>query len=139
MKYILILVLFTSFQQQKPMIGTFDGRTPCDKLEKYLTEKARPECIKIKWRLILYKDNTYELTGLTYKKVNPRIGKWHISKGTPSNPDAIVYELVYPDDKTILLQKMDDNIFFFLDTNRNILVGNSDFSYTLNRKKGVGF
>lgn len=33
--------------------------------------------------------------------------------------------------------KGDDNVLFFLDKDRNLLVGNSDFSYTLNRKNWI--
>jgi hypothetical protein len=31
--------------------------------------------------------------------------------------------------------KADDNVILFLDGERNLLVGNGDFSYTLNRAK----
>ena len=97
------------------------------------------ECTKIKWRLTLYKDSvtgnpdTYGLLGFVYKKDNPRIGKWRIIKGTKANPEAIVYQLDQPGREPLFLQKGDDNILFFLDQGKNLLVGNRDFSYTLNR------
>ncbi len=123
------------------IIGVFDGRTPCQDLAKQLNENVTTECIKIKWRLILYKDSitdnsgTYNLQGFVYKKDNPRIGKWHIIKGTKVNPEALVYQLDQTGRKPLFFQKGDDNILFFLDQQKNLMVGNRDFSYTLNRKK----
>lgn len=125
--------------QNKILIGVFDGRTPCNYFGKQLSKKASEECIKIKWRLAMYKDDesansgTYEMIGLVYKKDSPRKGNWQISKGIPSDPNAIVYQLEETGMEPILLLKGDDNVLFFLDSEKNLLVGNSDFSYTLNR------
>jgi len=110
-------------------------------LAKQLKEKTTTECIKIKWRLILYKDfitgnpGTYSLQGFVYKKDNPRTGKWHIVKGTKASPDAMVYRLDQVGREPLFFQKVDDNILFFLDQEKNLMVGNRDFSYTLNRVK----
>lgn len=120
-------------------VGVFDGRTPCQELAAQLDEKVTTECIKIKWRLTLYKDSitgnpsTYELLGFVYKKDNPRLGKWHIRTGTKADPQALVYQLDQPGREPLFLQKGDDNVLFFLDQEKNLLVGNRDFSYTLNR------
>jgi len=125
------------------IVGVFDGRTPCRDLATQLNEKVTTECIKIKWRLTLYKDPvtgnpaSYELLGFAYRKGNPRIGKWHIIKGTHANPEAIVYQLDQPGKEPLFLQKGDDNVLFFLDQEKKLMVGNRDFSYTLNRKKGL--
>jgi hypothetical protein len=134
-----------SFSQQnrdnEHFVGMFDGRTPCRELSIQLNETVRDECTKIKWRLKLYRDPTqletgrYELQGFVYKKENPRIGKWQIEKGTKANPDARVYRLEQEGRPTIFLQQLDENILFFLDEKKNLLVGNRDFSYTLNRVK----
>ena len=123
------------------LIGVFDGRTPCHELAKQLDEKVGPECIKIKWRLSIYQSlvsgnsGTYELQGFVYKKGSPRIGKWHILKGTKTDPQAIVYQLDHPVGQSLFLQKGDENILFFLSPQKELLVGNRDFSYTLNRVK----
>jgi hypothetical protein len=132
----------TAQSSKKPgnsLAGVFDGRTPCQELAKQLHETVTPACIKIKWRLTLYKDSvtgdpgTYELLGFVYKKDTPRTGKWSISKGTKVNPQAIIYQLDQPGREPLLLLKADDNVLFFLDQEKNLLVGNRDFSYTLNR------
>lgn len=121
------------------IVGVFDGRTPCQGLAKQINEKVTTECIKIKWRLILYKDSitgnpgSYRLLGFIYKKDNPRIGKWHIIKGTKANPEAIVYQLDQPGESPLFLEKGDENILFFLDQEKKLMIGNRDFSYSLNR------
>lgn len=118
-------------------VGVFDGRTPCQELAHQLNEKASNDCMKIKWRLVLYKttetSGMYTLKGLVYQRENPRTGSWHITKGTKNNPNAIVYQLDQQGKESLLLLKADDNVFFFLDKDKNILVGNRDFSYALNR------
>lgn len=121
------------------VLGVFEGRTPCQELARQLNVVTSAECNKIKWRLILFQDpathapTSYRLEGFVYRKP-PRTGKWRILKGTTTDPQAIVYQL----DPEIAggfqsFLKGDDNILFFLDKERNLLVGNEDFSYTLNR------
>ena len=97
------------------------------------------DCTKIKWQLILYQDpvthapTTYALGGLAWRNP-PKTGKWAIVKGTKEDPDAVVYQLD-PDNANGFLSflKGDENILFFLGHNRELLVGNERFSYTLNR------
>jgi len=123
----------------KLLIGKFDGRTPCAELTAMLNEPERPECIKIKWRLTLYKDalkegtGTYILEGSVFRGQNKLTGEWNTSKGTAANPDALVYELTIPGRNNLLFQKVDDNILYFLDQQKNLLVGGVYFSYVLNR------
>jgi hypothetical protein len=146
-KMLLLVLLFWSMLNAKPgisqpvkkmtaLVGVFDGRTPCQELAKQLEEKTTAECIKIKWRLILYKDSitgeptTYELIGFVHKKGNPGTGQWHIIK---ENATTTIYQLDRTGKKPLLFLKADDNILLFLDENKKIMVGNRDFSYTLNR------
>ncbi|GAB3428601.1 hypothetical protein [Niabella aquatica] len=123
------------------VLGVFDGRTPCQGIARALNEKTIPECIKIKWRLILYQDavthapTTFSLEGFVYKNP-PRTGKWRIVKGTRTNPSATVYQLdTEKPDEAIYLYKGDDNVLFFLDKKKNFMVGDNNFSYTLNRTR----
>lgn len=104
-----------------------------------LNEKTIPECIKIKWRLVLYRDpdtqapSTYTLEGFIYRNP-PRSGKWQIIKGAGKDRNAVVYQLD-PDKpaQSLYFYKGDDNVLFFLDRQKNFMVGYNDFSYTLNR------
>lgn len=119
--------------------GAFDGRTPCQTLARQLKAQVRPECNKVKWRLILYQDpvthapTTFTLSGMVYRNP-PRTGKWTIRQGTKTDPAATIYQLD-PDkpEESLSLLKADDNLLFFLDKDGNPLVGNMLFSYTLNR------
>ena len=76
---------------------------------------------------------SYSLEGFVYRKP-PRIGKWTILKGSKTDLNALVYQLD-PDSPGGFLSflKGDDNILFVLDRERNLMVGNIYFSYTLNR------
>ena len=132
-----------SFWKELPkgpqVFGYFEGRSPCQEIAKMLKVSGRDACIKIKWQLILYQDpvthapTTYALGGFAWRNP-PRTGKWAIVKAAKEDPNAVVYQLD-PDDPQGFLSflKADDNILFFLDNNRELLVGNEQFSFTLNR------
>lgn len=119
--------------------GVFEGRCPCQDIAKQLNITVRPECTKIKWGLTLYQDpqthepTTYKLEGSFYRPTS-REGKWVTQKGTPTNPEAIVFQLD-PDQpaNSFFFQKGDDNVLFVLDENRKFRIGSAQFSYTLNR------
>lgn len=65
---------------------------------------------------------------------SPREGKWNITQGSVVDPKATVYQLHATDTQPALLfLKGDDNVLFFLNQNRELLVGHAEFSYTLNR------
>jgi hypothetical protein len=144
--FIFILVCF-GFQKETPektlsKLGVFDGRTPCQELAKMLDEKV-PDCTKIKWRLTLFVDSathkpdSYTLEGFMRQRGTPRKGPWSIIKGSNEDPDATIYRLDASDGKApLFLLKVDDNVLYFLDSEKKHLVGNKDFSYALNRQEG---
>lgn len=121
------------------MLGRFVGRSPCQDVARQLNKAVTPDCIKVKWDLALYQDpntlapTSYKLRG-TFFRERVREGKWTIVRGTKTSPNAVVYQLD-PDKPqgSLFLLKADSNILFFLDRERNLLVGNANFSYTLNR------
>lgn len=120
----------------------FDGRTPCQNFATEHQINASQDCFKLKWRLILNRDSiTYEPTTYTIRKVVDNMprdisGKWKLIKGFGKNPEAIIYQLD-PDDteKPISLLAGDDNVLFFLNKNNELYTGNSDFSFTLNKRQ----
>lgn len=136
-----VTCLSQSVPDEKLLIGMFDGRTPCQELAVQLQQQTTPECIKIKWRLYLYRDamnsgkGTFMLQGFTFRDQNKLTGQWNLIKRTTADPDALVYELVIPDRSNLYLQKVDDNLLFFLDQQKNLMVGNKDFSYVLSRAR----
>lgn len=123
------------------VLGRFVGRSPCVQVARELKIPIGADCSKAKWDLTLYQDskapgqNTYELRGTFYRD-RIRRGTWTILRGDRVNPSAIVYQLnADASYGPLLFLKGDDNILFFLDGDRNLMIGNGDFSYTLNRAK----
>lgn len=116
----------------------FEGRTPCREIALLHPEmKASSDCFKIKWRLILDRDAQTGLpTTCTTRNIvdnQPRdvVGTWQLLK----TPSAVIYQLKLPGLRDpILLMQADKNILYFLDEKQNLLIGNKDFSFTLNRK-----
>ena len=135
-------ITYKPIPKDKPVYGVFEGRPPCQEIARQLKVDVSRDCIKLKWRLFLFQDKngqptTYLLFGSFYREES-REGNWKISKGSKTDPGAIIYELD-PDKpgKTFYLLKGDDNVIFILDENKTPRVGNKDFSYTLNRVKLV--
>ena len=120
-------------------LETFVGRSPCRDVARQLNREVGADCMKVKWDLTLYRDphtlapTTYKLKGTFYRQ---RVGEgtWKIVMGTKTNPGGVIYQLD-PDNPSGSLSflKWDDNILFFLDGAKNLMVGNGDFSYTLNK------
>lgn len=118
----------------------FDGRTPCRDFANQYHLKVPNDCIKLKWRLTFNKDSVTHLpTTYNLRRVDhyptELIGKWTIIKGFGNNPDAVVYQLDpdKPADSVSFLVG-DENVLFFLDKKQRLFVGNSNFSFTLNKK-----
>jgi hypothetical protein len=121
----------------------FSGRTPCIEIAKQINHPVAGGCVKLKWSIDLYRDpqtlapTTYRLRGTLYRNEGSetiREGKWKVRKGTKTDPNAIVYQLdAFESDGPIFLLKADPNVLFFLAKDGSPLVGDSDFSYTLNR------
>lgn len=120
------------------LLANYEGRTPCNEMMLALDVGSRPECAKRKLWLVLYVDSItckpsfYKAGGLGIRSGK---GKWSIEKGTPSNPQAVVYRLDMGVVSWLLL-KGDDQVLFVLDKQKNFLVGNAKYSYTLNRIMG---
>jgi hypothetical protein len=122
----------------KDVYGIFEGRCACQELAAVLKREVSPECFKTKWSLVLYQNPdtqapaTYVLEGSFFRQAI-RKGNWRIIKGTRTDPDDLVLALEADNQQTIYLLKGDDNVLFFLDNDKNLLIGNDLFNYTLNR------
>ena len=115
----------------------FQGRTPCKEIASLMGEDKGPACNKMKWYVILYLDSVtcqpsyYLKGGRGYKKETMTRGSWEITRGRDGR---IIYKLeAEKKNFAVYLLRGDDNILFFTDADGNLLVGNEDFSYTLNR------
>lgn len=123
----------------------FSGRSPCREIAQQINHPVDADCFKLKWSINFYRDlqtltpTTYRLWGTLYRNEargteTIREGKWKVTKGTKADPNAIVYELdSFGSDGPILLLKADRDVLFFTTKDGSVLVGNEDFSYTLNR------
>ena len=118
--------------------GVFDGRSPCLALAALLDARVESNCQKLKWRLTLHRDpatnmpGRYSLEGTLYRD-RPRTGRWSIARRS-SEPRTVVIRLDSDGGRSFLsLMKADDNILLFLDDSDRPLVGNAEFSFTLNR------
>jgi hypothetical protein len=117
--------------------GVFEGRMPCaDVVIEFTRFPVAPACIKIKMRLMLYRDaktgepTTYFLKGTE----TTHEGSWTEIRGTPAHPNTLVYRLALdtPEHFTSFL-RMDNNHLFLLDENFQLMVGDALWSYTLSR------
>lgn len=121
------------------LVGVFSGRTPCREAATQLNYPVGGDCVKLKWEVTLYQDSktqtptTFRLRGTLFRDYD-REGKWTILRGRQTDRDALVFKLDFDNAKgSLLLFKADDNILFFLENDGSLMVGNRDFSYTLNR------
>ena len=132
------------------VVGIFGGRTPCNHIVRELNNIDAVGCQITKWRVTLYQDSVshiptdFRLETIYVGKGDNRYtntGKWVLSRGTKVDPEAIVYQMQLDQGKpelTLNFLKADDNILFFLDKDRSLLVGDRYTGYTLNRtNKGL--
>ncbi len=119
----------------------FDGRTPCLNFAKQYNLQVGNDCHKLKWKLTLFRDSktnkptTYALQ-TTLNRPNITEGKWTIIKGIKNNSEAIIYQLdLGKPNESLSFLVGDENVLFFLDKENQLFTGNSDFSFTLNRRK----
>lgn len=145
------LYAFTSQTTGFPSVGmdtvsAFHGRTLCNNELIELTGVAPAGYQRIKWELTLNYDpqthmhTTFRLRSIyvgVVDAVATKTGKWEMTRGIKTDSQAIVYLLKLNEDtmeKSLAFLRGDDNVIFFLDKDRNVMVGNGDHSYTLNRK-----
>ena len=113
----------------------FEGRTPCG--VPLIIEPGKL-CYKLKWYLVLYSNSkkepaTYRILGTPYRREDGgKRGNWKITTGKDGR---IIYQLNDENEKPfIYLLELDQGVLIFTDANGNLLVGDHDFSYTLNRR-----
>lgn len=118
----------------------YQGRTPCKEIAGESGLTLSEPCYKLKWLLTLYRDpvtgipTTYQLKRTQHRQAVIE-GKWNSTRENKDNHSIVIYQLD-PDKpaNSILLLKAGTHVLFFLDKQRNLMLGNGDFSYTLNRR-----
>jgi hypothetical protein len=92
------------------------------------------DCYKLKWKIVLYPNAakngpaTYILYGSNWRKDN-LAGTWDMKIGT----GKITYVLKDGNGKAVIYLLTIGRILLFTDADGKLLVGDEDFSYTLNR------
>lgn len=138
----------------------FVGTTPCGNIIRPL-HKIKPEpdcalkeceCIMVEWKLTFYQDPVthepirYTLTSINrfnVKETNmysqpgtmsESEGEWAITRGTKTNPNAVLYQL-NPGKPGIALSliKLSDDLLHVVDQDDRLMIGNEFWSYTLSR------
>ena len=113
----------------------FEGRTPCN-----VPGVIAPGvwCYKLKWYVVLYANaklnepRSYKVLGTPWREEGARTGNWKIIDGKDGRT---IYQLNDENGNGFLyLLKLDEHILVFIDAKGKLLVGDEDFSYTLNRK-----
>lgn len=111
----------------------FDGRTPCA-VPGIIAPGS--QCYKVKWRITFYANArtnqpvSYKILGTPWRKENGKTGTWKI---ITAKSGKVMYRLNDIHGKAfIYLLKLDEHILVFTDADGKLLVGNEDFSYTLN-------
>ena len=143
-------------KDQRAASSEFAGSTPCGQVARqFLGIPADLNCVVVTWELSLEGESAegdarqLKLTarcGLTVPGQPGQVqdakesitiqGTWRISRGTKSDPQAVVYELSTSDDpkRSAALVRISDDVLHLLDDQRRAMPGNSGWSYALNRK-----
>ena len=135
------------------LFGVFEGITPCSQQTRPLPQIPEDtNCEQMIWKFTLYQDSvtgtptTYRLNaayGVPKQNTNgldeggtpiTMEGKWGIVNGTDADPNAVVYQL-NPEvpQMNLSLLKMGEDIHHVVYTDLRLMVGNSAWSYTINR------
>lgn len=122
------------------VFGVFEGRTPCQRIARELQVAVERTCVKLKWRVTLYQNpgthgpTSYKVEGSLFSG-GAREGRWTATPDATSRGAGTLYRLESGGrSPALVLLKGDDNVLFFLERNMRLLVGRSDFSYTLDRR-----
>jgi hypothetical protein len=122
-------------------VVSFIGRSPCSAEASELIGVSPIGCNRIKWALTLHRDpltclpTTFRLRSVyvgTVDSAYTTLGRWQARKAE----SQIFYLLSINGDqkRNLTFLKGGDNVLFLLDRKGDFMVGNSDHSYTLNRK-----
>jgi hypothetical protein len=123
-------------------LASFEATTPCDEFSKaLLTIPAAHKAVMMKWSLALLTPTTYKLI-YTYgmdKQGSREFSEGAITKeqtGTLTKSkfkSTEIYTLTASNAPSISFLKLNENVLQLLDANKNFMVGNGAWSYTLNR------
>ncbi|HEX6334165.1 MAG TPA: hypothetical protein VFZ78_08050 [Flavisolibacter sp.] len=123
-------------QTDTARLSRFEGRSPCREITKTYDIKVPSECFKLKWRVDLLRDAATGVPALyrlfyTLHRQSVVEGRWTLRQDLRGARIIQLHDAI--GHKSLYLLVADRNVLFFLDSNNNLLPGDRDFSYTLNR------
>jgi hypothetical protein len=125
-------------QTHLPDSMVFYGRTPCNGFREIKSLGISPSCYKLKWEVVLFRDpvsgrpSVFRSRGTLFRKNGGQTGTWEIvTNGSGAN----VYRLALHNKEFLDLLPIDENLLVFLNSDGQLLTGDEDFSYTLNREQ----
>ncbi len=125
-----------SKQSTPEYVMAFQGRTLCQELSVAFGKKSYPGLQSDEMvYYFVHRFRNRETIHIAWKAgEHIKKKRWRRAIGKSSGKDGrIIYKLNLPQwPDPLYLLKADDNILFFTDAEGNLLVGNEDFSYTLN-------
>ncbi|WP_164490011.1 hypothetical protein [Runella sp. SP2] len=145
--------LLPSFSQNPSVSERFVASTPCGSIfQSLLSMPHSAACDFIKWEITFQRDaqtqapTDFQLHA-TYGVYQPNTnlfagggtsvtisGKWEITKGIKTNPNALVYRLLADEsDKILSFVKMDENLLHLLYGDKSLMIGTPSHSYTFNK------
>ena len=118
-----------------PETLVFVGRTPCVEIAREQRISVTDDCFKLKWKLTLHqapdsKSASKFLLQRTFRRSEPVKGTWR----TVRDGNSVIYRLEGDDGSNVSFLRLDDSLLF-LDKASQLLKGNAEFGYTLDRKK----
>ena len=131
------VVASTYDEPGEPRGGVFEGRTPCTAEVKAFTADLVPGCGRLKWRLTLRQTAGGQPAGYVSGVVgrsDAMEGEWRIRRDLAGFPAAVVYEIrPFGSRQWLALLLMGGQHLFLLGPDRQLLVGDENWSYTLSR------
>jgi hypothetical protein len=156
MKHIFMLIALQSLASQYAACNAqppssapriFVGSTPCDAVSRSLLNiPATDACEWIKWKLELTEQDNSPMYTLTFRYGLPRQGSREFLEGAKTvewkgrwtkEPKEIYTLHTNQPGVSLALLKVDENVLHLLDKNKQLVVGNGGFSYSLNSVKPV--
>ena len=131
------VVSSTYDEQRGPGGGVFEGRTPCTEEVKAFTADLVPGCGRLKWRLTLHQTAGGQPAGYVTGVVgrsDATKGEWRIRRDLAGFPAAVVYEIrPSGSGRSLAMLLLGGRNLFMLGPDRQLLVGDENWSYTLSR------
>ncbi len=137
-KVFFVKTLAFSLFKKDQLQATYDGRTPCAEMSKALDLGTSSACIKLKWRITFQQTEANSQAGTfvmkrIFRQADQTNGQWMVQNQGENPVLKLQFEGM---NQSMSLMQIGEGVLIFLDPQGQPYVGNADFSFGLNRKKG---